>query len=236
MCGGRSGWKSNQADITSRVSGAVQSLDEGEECVNTQTGSVRVAASQSNTVITKDIVGGSSSVNTHTGSVGVAAPLSNTVYVCPNEKNDCLRSGNVRGEQCQVCSVKSNSSGESVCQNVRVVQRGMSPTLYKLGQSRRDIENIVAKPSLEGRAKSTISSTSRLRNYFNNISKKIQNSDHSFEGNMGRGNITPTKRKLIENKYVKNLLPKYSPSRVLPAVSLDESESLGSPAKRSRLE
>ena len=72
MCGGRSGWKSNQADITSRVSGAVSSLDDGEECVNTQTGSVRVAASQSN-IVSKGVMEGGGRVNTPTGSVRVAA-------------------------------------------------------------------------------------------------------------------------------------------------------------------
>ena len=76
--GGRSGWKSSQADITSRVSGAVPSLLGREGCVTTHTGSVSVADSQSNIVI-KDSMEGGGCVNAHTGSVSVADSQSNIV-------------------------------------------------------------------------------------------------------------------------------------------------------------
>ena len=39
VCSDRSGWKSSQAVITSRVAGAVPSLNKAEVGVNTQTGS-----------------------------------------------------------------------------------------------------------------------------------------------------------------------------------------------------
>ena len=78
VCGGRPGWKSSQADITSRVSGAVPSIMVGEGCVNTHTGSVSVAGSQSNIVL-QDSVEGGSCANTHTGSVSVADSQSNII-------------------------------------------------------------------------------------------------------------------------------------------------------------
>jgi hypothetical protein len=56
----------------------VKSEVEGGGCVNTQTGSVSVAGSQSNTVVKANGEGGSS-VNTQTGSVSVAGSQSNIV-------------------------------------------------------------------------------------------------------------------------------------------------------------
>ena len=120
VCDDRSGWKSSQAVVTNSGTRAVPSLErkvqmvnnsrpgavpslerssskvnmvqgEGGSCVNTHTGTVRVAASQGNIVLNES-GGESSSVNTHTGSVRVAASQSNIVneeecvskLVCPN--------------------------------------------------------------------------------------------------------------------------------------------------------
>ena len=76
-------------------------------------------------------------------------------------------------------------------------------------------------------------STLRLRDYFQNLSKTIPG------GRMGRGansTVTPTKRKLIENKKVALLVPVFS-SENTPVISPTESESMfASPAKRQKME
>ena len=48
--------------------------------------------------------------------------------------------------------------------------------------------------------------------------------------------LTPTKQKLVETNFVKNIIPRYTSGREMPVVSVDERESVGSPAKRSKLE
>ena len=82
VCSDRSGWKSSQAVTASRVAGVVPSLNKAEMGVNTQTGSVRVAASQSNIVASHDSRG--EGVNTHTASMRniVASPSSEVHQKC----------------------------------------------------------------------------------------------------------------------------------------------------------
>ena len=67
VCSDRSGWKSSQAVIASRVAGVMASLNKADMGVNTHTGSVRVAASQSNIVASHDSRG--EGVIAHTASM-----------------------------------------------------------------------------------------------------------------------------------------------------------------------
>ena len=92
--------------------------------------------------------------------------------------------------------------------------------------------NVVNKLSLRPKhiPQSSSNSTLRLREYFQTLSKSIPG------GKVVRGTITPTKRKLIENKKVALLVPVFD-SENTPVISPTESESvMASPAKRQKME
>ena len=160
VCGGRSGWKSSQADVTSSVLRAVPSLERGGEGgVNTHTGSVRVAASQSNNVF-KVTVEGESSANMHTGSVSVADSQSNIVckarYVspCMNISKISMDNDDISAS-CEVCL-------SGMCQPECLKSTDMNVKLPK-----SDIKNkethAVAKPVPKSKVCSKPPSSSTLR-------------------------------------------------------------------------
>ena len=83
------------------------------------------------------------------------------------------------------------------------------------------------------RSKPTATSTIRLRDYFHSISM------NTYSGGTGGSNImnvTPTKRKLLQNNRVAQLVPVFEANHI-PVISPGERESIeDSPAKRLRLE
>ena len=188
VCSGRSGWKSSQADIINRVSRAVPSLMEGEGCVNTHTGSVSVAGSQSNIVL-QESVEGESSVNTHTGSVRVAASQSNIVNeeecvsksVCPKyAKQVNVNNGeNVQAELSRVgcgddvqdgvgCKM---SCAKHECDMLSAKNPYSIVVKHNEGNLGSNTEHVASKPPLKSlsRSKPISTSTLRLRDYFNTI-------------------------------------------------------------------
>jgi hypothetical protein len=123
----------------------VKSEVEGGGCVNTQTGSVSVAGSQSNTVVKANGEGGSS-VNTQTGSVSVAGSQSNTVIKAIGEGGSSVNtqtgSVSVAGSQSNI--VQTDASMESRRMNVKpdasVVRTGSSVEI-----DARMIETVVSE-------------------------------------------------------------------------------------------
>ena len=100
--GGSSRENVSVALLCNTPSGVVPQLkpsqERGEGCVNTQTGSVSVAGSQSN-IVSKDNGEGGSSVNTQTGSVSVAGSQSNIVIsecTCPTTSEGSMLSESMR--------------------------------------------------------------------------------------------------------------------------------------------
>ena len=257
VCGGRPGWKSSQAVTTGRVAGAVPSLERGEGCVNTQTGSVGVAASQSNT-LQRAFGEGGSSVNTQTGSVRVADSQSNNVFedlVCEKYEKcekcekyeiseECTEQEGVRASSAKnpySMKSKNKSVQDSVQDNVCDM-----PCLSRGTVSTRNMNsNADRKPSRGSEVrsnstlKSSLNSTLRLKEYFSKL-----NNTHKHTGEGGRGGnlkqgsklITPTKRKLGESKQVSQLVKVFNHCQDLHESSPGESyEYVGSPAKRPRM-
>ena len=215
---------------------------EGGGSVNTLTGSVRVAASQSNTICQPDaslsvseasLEGESSkfkpsgegggSVNTLTGSVSVAASQSNTVCeeMYPNE---CVRCSKLKSVRCRECVTKY---GCAASKSEKQLHRGGV-------RENEDIKRLPTEQKKSSSAKLLFSSsknhsTTRLKEYFNNISTNT-----NFGGKVGSGKNTPTKRKLCEVKQVSSLISKFSRESYQPEIlpgRMNESES---PAKRQR--
>ena len=167
---------------------------EGGGCVNTQTGSVGVAAPQSNIVLKDDKEGGAS-VNTQTGSVRVAVSQSN--IVCDEFKLDeskCVRCAKLRSVRCRECVLKSGCVVRDIKEQF---QRGGVPC-PPLGMGKRMEDRVTRRPSgqksssssnLVNHSSSSNQSTTRLRNYFSNTSNKNTN----FVGKVGHGKTIQSK-------------------------------------------
>ena len=194
----------------------IKDIEEGGGCVNTQTGSVGVAASQSNIVIveTEDSL----------AKRGRAVPQSSlNDESMKNVKGESMNVKNVNSmyaKEYEKSSMKSMSGVQPEGRNKKVNTSSKSPSL-------RSKEN--SKPNLKHASFSSTYSTQRLREYFTALS--------SSGGNVGRGentNITPIKRKLLIEKQVPNLVETFS-IRVQEIAS-SESKQMGSPAKRQKVD
>ena len=206
--------------LESSSSQEVMVQGEGGSCVNTHTGTVRVAASQGNIVLYES-EGESSSVNTHTGSVRVAASLSNII----SEESSSMKPkyGGVRKHEPIACL-------SGVCQEC------VKCTNTDVKLSKCDIQHVkkkthtFAKPSVSSKENCNppLSSTLRLREYFQQFSANTK-----FVGKGGRGDLTPIKRKLANSGCVKTRVKSFDVAAdSLPGPG--ESDSGESPAKRQR--
>ena len=195
-----------------------------------------MAVPQSNIVL-KDIIGGRSRVNTHTGTVRVAASQGNTVCRDMSVSVNLIREKQMSsGMQDELSCDNSVRSAKPECgekceaknpYNISV-KHCKGHLLEEQVQKHK-----VADQSLRPKhiSTSSINSTSRLRDYFHNLSKSIPG------GNVARGapsTVTPTKRKLIQNKKVALLVPVFDLEH-MTVISPTESESSESPAKRQKL-
>ena len=168
----------------------------GRSCVKKHTGSVSVADSQRNIVCEEECV-------SDTVSPGYAKQDSMSYrsnMQVDMGSGDAVQVGRGKNVQVGVGRGEINANPESgvICNK--------NPYSNSVKQTKGDLnvmkEHVVSKPSLKSRLNSKPSSisTTRLREYFNNISA-INNSG----GTVGRGksiNVTPTKRKLIDNQQV----------------------------------
>ena len=140
-----------------------------------------------------------------------------------NVKGESMNVKNVNSmyaKEYEKSSMKSMSGVQPEGRNKKVNTSSKSPSL-------RLKEN--SKPSSKTSSFSSTYSTQRLREYFTALS--------SSGRNVGRGensNITPIKRKLLIEKQVPNLVEAYS-NRVHEIAS-SESEQMGSPAKRPKVD
>jgi hypothetical protein len=221
--------------------------EEGGGCVNTQTGSVGLISSQSNIVY-----GNEDSLKTKYEAV--PQPSMDEILNMKkdeNAKSTCLDINeewdkpsmeNV-SENLSMSEVDAHICNDESMKNVKSVSMsGVQPE----GSIEKNM-NTSSKPSCQrlrgsglpdnkanssSSSNSKLSSTQRLRSYFTTLS--------STGRNVGRGdnaksnsNLTPIKRKLLENKQVPNLV-KVINCRVHEGES-GESLQTGSPAKRRRL-
>ena len=131
--------------------------------------------------------------------------------------------GEVRQDECKMCArLKSVRCGECV----RKLKYGGDVTARK---------NSAERSSLPIKKVITIPNNSKISNY------ELRNT--YFVGKEGSGkkkhmnsNLTPVKRKLLDNKQVSKLVHVFDNTRVLPAVSPGESVTEESPAKKRKLE
>ena len=128
------------------------------------------------------------------------------------------------------CGVWKNTSME--CGSNSAVNESMKNVSgVQSGGAMKKVNSSSKPPKLKSKegSRPPSNSTKRLREYFSSMSSTTDSGRTK-----GRGeNLTPTKRKLIENKQVYSLLQAYT-HRVQEAESI-ESESKCSPAKRPKL-
>ena len=196
-----------------------------------------VAVPQSNSVL-KDIIGGRSRVNTHTGTVRVAASQGNIICKDMSVSVNLIREKQVSsGMQDELSCDNSVRSAKPECGEKHEAKNlyNISAKLCEGDLLEKQVQkHKVANQSLRPKhiSSSSSNSTSRLREYFHNLSKNIPG------GNVAKGaaiTVTPIKRKLIENKKVALMVPVFN-SELITELSPTESESLqSSPAKRQKL-
>ena len=201
---------------------------EGGSCAITHTGSVSVAGSQSNIVCKEECV--SESVST-----GYAKQVSMS---CRDDMQvDMGRGDDVgHGKSVQVGVGRGESSAKHESGVISVKNPYNNFVKHTKGVLSVKNEHVASKPSLKSRSSSKPSSvsTKRLRDYFNNIS-----AINSSRGTVGRGknlNVTPTKRKLLENKQVALLVPVFDSEHISDISPVESESSVESPAKRPKLE
>ena len=227
VCSSRSGWKSSQAVTISRVAGAMPSLERGEECVNTQTGSVGVADPQSN-IVYQDMV---------CGKYELYEECSKLMSVREDKNPHSMPDSMSAMSDNNTCSMDSNVIMEdSMCMKSCLSEGVVSLKNMNHNTDRKPPLNseVRTKPVSSSHSNSTL----RLKEYFSNLSKK-----QNLRGEVGRGEkfsqggkFTPTKRKLCETQRVSTLVKVFNYDQELPAcLPGDSSDIVGSPAKRQRV-
>ena len=210
------------------------SQEGGEGCVNTQTGSVSVAGSQSN-IVSKDNGEGGSSVNTQTGSVSVAGSQSNIVIsecTCPTSseesmlsecmkicKNDCEKNVlNVISEVPErvsippakkIVNIKSDGANRSCFADILKSSNGYKKKIrIKINNTERgkfeiakgspvSMKKVIQKSSTETSGL-TVSNRLRLSTNGKAAIENIIQTNSVIDRNISVGQVTPSKRKLME--------------------------------------